>query len=83
MSAVVNEDGDLVMQDPLDQDGTIITGNPDDDELDEMDDDMTDVKLVSVTGKPNESELRKEMETCFGFDEVFFILFLHFCYILS
>ena len=67
MSAVVNEDGDLVMQDPLDQEAAIITGNPDDDE-DVDDDDMTEVKLVTSVDKPN--EFRKEMETCFGFDDV-------------
>ncbi|XP_015585925.1 transcriptional repressor CTCFL isoform X3 [Cephus cinctus] len=78
MAVVASEDGDLVMQDPLSQDGSIVTGTGDDGDV-EDESELQELKLESdVSGSSNKSsgqssqnnpKLRKEMENCFGFDE--------------
>ncbi|XP_076686162.1 uncharacterized protein LOC143378358 isoform X4 [Andrena cerasifolii] len=77
MAVVASEDGDLVMQDPLSQESGIVTGTGEDgEEMDEEEDDMEELKLdpgTSSKSSPQNTQsdpkLRKEMETCFGFDE--------------
>lgn len=79
MAVVANEDGELVMQDPLSQESGIVAETGE--EVDEADEDieMQDLKIESITSSPPKSstqntqsdpKLQKEMETCFGFDEV-------------
>lgn len=80
MAVVANEDGELVMQDPLSQESDIVAGTGEDvDEMEEEDIEMQDLKIEAVTVTPskssaqntqNDPKLQKEMETCFGFDEV-------------
>lgn len=78
MAVVASEDGDLVMQDPLSQESGIVTGTGEDaDEVEEDDTEMDDLKMDSGTSSKASSQntqsdpkLQKEMETCFGFDEV-------------
>lgn len=74
MAVVASEDGDLVMQDPLSQESGIVTGTGEegDDEEEE-----TEIKLkidpepsIKSQNTQNDPKLQKEMETCFGFDEV-------------
>lgn len=88
MAVVANEDGELVMQDPLSQESGIVTGTGEEvDEVEEEDMEMQDLKIESVTVTPttkssaqniqNDPKLQKEMETCFGFDEVSVALCLH------
>ncbi|XP_025268917.1 transcriptional repressor CTCF isoform X4 [Camponotus floridanus] len=78
MAVVANEDGELVMQDPLSQESGIVAETGE--EVDEADEDieMQDLKIESITSSPPKSstqntqsdpKLQKEMETCFGFDE--------------
>lgn len=77
MSVVANEDGELVMQDPLTQDNSIVTGTGEEiDEVDEDDIEMQDLKIEPTTpsksstqSSQNDPKLQKEMETCFGFDD--------------
>lgn len=78
MAVVASEDGDLVMQDPLSQESGIVTGTGEEgDEAEEEEIEIDQLKMEP--GTPNKSssqntqsdpKLRKEMETCFGFDEV-------------
>lgn len=77
MAVVASEDGELVMQDPLTQESSIVTGTGEEiDEVEEEDIEMQELKIETVTSKSssqnsqNDSKLQKEMETCFGFDEV-------------
>lgn len=77
MAVVASEDGELVMQDPLTQENSIVTGTEEIDEVEEEDIEMQDLKIESVTpsksstqNSQNDPKLQKEMETCFGFDEV-------------
>lgn len=75
MAVVASEDGELVMQDPLGQDSSIVTATG---EVDEVEDDVEiqDMKVETITRKSSsqttqsDPKLRKEMENCFGFDEV-------------
>lgn len=78
--AVTTEDGELVMQDPLSQESGIVTGTGEEvDEVEEETIEMQDLKIETVTSdasksatqnSQNDPKLQKEMETCFGFDEV-------------
>lgn len=74
MAVVASEDGDLVMQDPLSQESGIVTEAGD--ELIEQDAEQIvgTLKLeeVPITKNAHTSDpkLQKDMETCFGFDEV-------------
>ena len=78
MAVVASEDGDLVMQDPLSQESGIVTGTGEEgDEAEEEEIEIDQLKMEP--GTPNKSssqntqsdpKLQKEMETCFGFDEV-------------
>ncbi|XP_070170306.1 transcriptional repressor CTCFL isoform X1 [Polyergus mexicanus] len=78
MAVVANEDGELVMQDPLSQENGIVAETGE--EVDGVEDtiEMQDLKIESIASSPpkpstqntqNDSKLQKEMETCFGFDE--------------
>lgn len=77
MAVVASEDGELVMQDPLGQESNIVTATGE--EVDEVEEDieMQELKIepisstkTSTQSTHNDSKLQKEMETCFGFDEV-------------
>lgn len=77
MAVVASEDGELVMQDPLTQENSIVTGTEEIDEVEEDDIEMQDLKIEpstpsksSTQSSQNDPKLQKEMETCFGFDEV-------------
>lgn len=77
MAVVTSEDGELVMQDPLSQENSIVTGTTEEvDEIEEEDVEIQDMKIETVTSKSStqstqsDPKLQKEMETCFGFDEV-------------
>lgn len=84
MAVVASEDGELVMQDPLTQDNSIVTGTGDEiDEVEEEEMEMHDLKIEPTTpsksstqNSQNDPKLQKEMETCFGFDEVSSVCFL-------
>ncbi|XP_029658856.1 transcriptional repressor CTCF-like isoform X5 [Formica exsecta] len=78
MAVVANEDGELVMQDPLSQESGIVAETGE--EVDGVEDDieMQDLKIESIASSPpkpstqntqSDPKLQKEMETCFGFDE--------------
>jgi hypothetical protein len=78
MAVVANEDGELVMQDPLSQESGIVAETGE--EVDEVEEDieMQELKIESITSSSPKSstqntqsdpKLQKEMETCFGFDE--------------
>ncbi|XP_043286134.1 transcriptional repressor CTCFL-like isoform X2 [Venturia canescens] len=81
MAVVANEDGDLMMQDPLGQEsGLVVTavenGEEEEDEEEEME--MEELKTETNGRQPMKQArqttradpaLRKEMETCFGFDD--------------
>lgn len=79
MAVVASEDGDLVMQDPLSQESGIVTGTGEDGDEAEEEEEIEIDQLKMEPGTPNKSssqntqsdpKLQKEMETCFGFDEV-------------
>lgn len=89
MAVVASEDGDLVMQDPLSQDGVVsgageteVEGEGEGEEDEEDDEEHVEMKLEESTNpsrkssrassqsSQNDPKLRKDMETCFGFDEV-------------
>lgn len=77
MAVVASEDGELVMQDPLTQENSIVTETGEEiDEVEEEDIEMQDLKIEPSTpskssqNSQNDPKLQKEMETCFGFDEV-------------
>lgn len=75
MAVVASEDGDLVMQDPLSQESGIVTGTGEEiDDGEEEEVEMDELKIEPGTTKSqntqNDPKLQKEMETCFGFDEV-------------
>lgn len=83
MAVVASEDGELVMQDPLGQESNIVTATGEEvDEAEEEEDiEMQELKIepISSTKTATQStqsdpKLRKEMETCFGFDEVNIVL---------
>jgi len=84
--AVTTEDGELVMQDPLSQESGIVTGTGEEvDEVEEETIEMQDLKIETVTPNSSKSstqstqsdpKLQKEMETCFGFDEVSILMVL-------
>lgn len=86
MAVVASEDGDLVMQDPLSQESGIVTGTGEEgDEAEEEEIEIDQLKMEP--GTPNKSssqntqsdpKLQKEMETCFGFDEVSKLYLLSF-----
>lgn len=78
MAVVASEDGELVMQDPLSQENSIVTGTGEE-EVEEVEEDEVEIqemKIEAVTSKSStqnaqsDPKLQKEMETCFGFDEV-------------
>ncbi|KAK0177667.1 hypothetical protein PV328_001699 [Microctonus aethiopoides] len=78
MAVVANEDGDLMMQDPLSQENAIITSVTDANEVIEEEEEeemeMVELKEAIADSKPinhkqNDPKLSKEMENCFGFDE--------------
>ncbi|XP_014481735.1 PREDICTED: transcriptional repressor CTCF-like isoform X4 [Dinoponera quadriceps] len=73
MAVVASEDGELVMQDPLSQESSIVTATGEEvDEVEEEDIEIQDMKIETVTSKSStqsDPKLQKEMETCFGFDE--------------
>ena len=79
MAVVANEDGDIVMQDPLGQESSMISEVGD--ELEEGEEDETSMDELKLQGpvtrnksgsqsSQRDPKLRKDMETCFGFDEV-------------
>lgn len=77
--AVTTDDGELMMQDPLSQESGIVTGTGEEvDEVEEETIEMQELKIETVTSNAPKSsqnsqsdpKLQKEMETCFGFDEV-------------
>lgn len=78
MAVVASEDGELVMQDPLTQENSIVTETEEIDEVEEEEDiEMHELKIEpstpsksSTQSSQNDPKLQKEMETCFGFDEV-------------
>lgn len=82
MAVVANEDGDLMMQDPLSQENSLVTsGTEMHEELEEEEEEEEEMELVQLKNtittrsksgvqKHGDSKLRKEMENCFGFDEV-------------
>lgn len=77
MAVVASEDGDLVMQDPLSQESGIVTGTGEEiDDGEEEEVEMDELKIEPGTtnksshNTQNDPKLQKEMETCFGFDEV-------------
>ncbi|XP_017893131.1 transcriptional repressor CTCFL-like isoform X2 [Ceratina calcarata] len=65
MAVVANEDGDLMVQDPLSQGSDLVAGT------EEEEVDMDEIKLENPKSQNTQSDpkLQKEMETCFGFDE--------------
>ncbi|XP_024884026.1 transcriptional repressor CTCF-like isoform X4 [Temnothorax curvispinosus] len=77
MAVVASEDGELVMQDPLTQENSIVTATGEEiDEVEEEDIEMHELKIEPTTpsksstqNSQNDPKLQKEMETCFGFDE--------------
>ncbi|XP_043678967.1 transcriptional repressor CTCFL isoform X1 [Vespula pensylvanica] len=80
MAVVASEDGDLVMQDPLSQENSMVGATGEDGcEVEEDESDMHELKIESVTScttnksssqnTQSDPKLQKEMETCFGFDE--------------
>ncbi|XP_071872507.1 uncharacterized protein [Bombus fervidus] len=77
MAVVANEDGDLLMQDPLSQESGIVTGKIEEgDEVKEEDIEIDELKMEPETctkslsrNMQSDPKLQKEMETCFGFDE--------------
>ncbi|XP_034942097.1 transcriptional repressor CTCFL isoform X1 [Chelonus insularis] len=74
MAVVANEDGDIMMQDPLSSDGGIVTtsneANEAEEEVDisQLKESMSN-KKTTVQKEQTDNKLRKEMENCFGFDE--------------
>ena len=85
MAVVASEDGDLMMQDPLSQESGIVTGTgeegdeaeEEEEEEEEEEIEMDELKMEAGTPMKSSSQntqsdpkLQKEMETCFGFDEV-------------
>lgn len=77
MAVVASEDGELVMQDPLSQENSIVTGSTEEiDEVEEDEVEIQEMKVETITNKSStqnaqsDPKLQKEMETCFGFDEV-------------
>lgn len=77
MAVVASEDGELVMQDPLSQETSIVTAAGEEvDEIQENEVEIQEMKIEAVTNKSStqntqsDPKLQKEMETCFGFDEV-------------
>ncbi|XP_048515665.1 transcriptional repressor CTCFL isoform X2 [Athalia rosae] len=81
MAVVASEDGDLVMQDPLGQDGVVEGTEEMGEEMEEEEEEEVVLKLEDSaptpprrstrSSQPSQSDpkLRKDMETCFGFDE--------------
>lgn len=82
MAVVASEDGELVMQDPLTQENSLVETGDEIDEVEEEDIEMQELKIEPVTSKSstqnsqNDSKLQKEMETCFGFDEVMIYVYI-------
>lgn len=76
MAVVTSEDGELVMQDPLSQENSVVTGAEEVEEVEEDEVEIQEMKIEAVTSKSStqnaqsDPKLQKEMETCFGFDEV-------------
>ena len=79
MAVVANEDGDLMMEDPLSQEDSTIVAEDENGEGEEEELEMEELKVEDDTEQPEKSSdqgsrgdpgLRKEMETCFGFDDV-------------
>lgn len=82
MAVVANEDGDLMMQDPLGQEsGLVVTAVENGEEEEEEEEEMAMEELKTETNGRQpmkqarqasraDPTLRKEMETCFGFDDV-------------
>lgn len=82
MAVVANEDGDLVMQDPLSQDEMVGETGEADGEIEE-DEEEIELKMEDTNSEgprrstrvsqssQGDSKLQKDMETCFGFDEVY------------
>lgn len=90
MAVVASEDGELVMQDPLGQETGIVTATGEEaDEAEEEDVELHDLKMEagstnkSTQGTQSDPKLQKEMETCFGFDEVSNVYFCLFHFIFS
>lgn len=87
MAVVASEDGELVMQDPLTQDNSIVTETGEEiDEVEEEDLEMQELKIEPTTpsksqSSQNDPKLQKEMETCFGFDEVSDMLYYFICFL--
>lgn len=85
MAVVASEDGELVMQDPLSQDNDIVAGSVEECDEIEEETEIHELKIEPLTPpKPStqntqsDPKLQKEMETCFGFDEVSIILPLNY-----
>lgn len=74
MAVVANEDGDLIMRDPLSQESGIVTEAGDEMmEQEEAEQIVGTLKLEGVAArktKTNDPKLQKDMDTCFGFDDV-------------
>lgn len=85
MAVVANEDGDLMMQDPLGQENAIITSVTDANEVIEEEEEEEEMEMVElkeaiadskpINHKQNDPKLSKEMENCFGFDEVYYYIY--------
>lgn len=78
MAIVASEDGDIVMQDPLSQESGIVTEAGD--ELIDSEGTKQIVRTLKIESKSatkgsrtSDPKLQKDMETCFGFDEVYII----------
>ena len=82
MAVVANEDGDIVMQDPLSQENSIVTEveeeiEEEEAEVEEEEASMEELKLQTTTTRSKSAshasqrdpKLRKDVQTCFGFDE--------------
>lgn len=69
---VANEDGDFVMQDPLDHGNTLISNESDDDEEHLDEEEVGDLKLENIASivKQDSSDMQKNVKNYFGFIEV-------------
>lgn len=72
MAVVANEDGDLMMQDPLSSEAGMVSvsGDNEGEEMEEIVEESIPLRKMPNSKQQNDSKLRKEMENCFGFDEV-------------
>ena len=76
MTVVTNEDGDIVMEDPLSQEDSIEHQDVETDEINMQDENghITTIQIANTktSSQSKNTKIQKDMETCFGFDEVCF-----------